>query len=515
MTLSPINQFHRNLIELNKKPSQRNKEAVRISAKAVITEARSRTEEVDRNLFKQFQQIFLEIDGKGKFKGFLRAGKTKQFAFQAIKTMHNTLLKPGQTWNSILLDMVNHAHISRSKAIALEKEIDSRYVLRADPSQIATIRIPCKDGSVYLEDILAGQRTHNVRIENSKKQRQYEGQWFNGQPNGKGILFNDDKYNRRHYEGDFLNGEFHGKGTLFYNEELNGPCYEGNFVSGERHENGILPENFENNDVVKYQASEPLDVEKIAALARRHSVLDVDWNVFSDHLREIQKLHPSDSFLIKFEHLNINVHKENPSNFEDSLPLFTVRNNEIDNESIIKFYYAGEESLSHIFYPNQFSKCSVEKNTLSHFRLSQWKVLKEGPAFESGEPKYVVDELTKEKYLNESKLTIAIKLLGTFLVSITGIVYLLASLGYLMTHLKQLDFGSVGIDLLRILFLPLVLSAFILATFISVYNLLDARKIYATLERVIFCGHRVIAPCFQPNPTTHLFGASMKQQNGF
>ncbi|MDE3055240.1 MAG: hypothetical protein KGI80_00870 [Verrucomicrobiota bacterium] len=42
----------------------------------------------------------------------------------------------------------------------------------------------------------------------------------------------------------------------------------------------------------------------------------------------------------------------------------------------------------------------------------------------------------------------------------------------------------------------------------------DGRKLYATLERVLYGGD-CLAPCFQPSAFRHLFHGNIEMQNAF
>ena len=62
----------------------------------------------------------------------------------------------------------------------------------------------------------------------------FEGEYLNGERNGKGIEYYYDRITK--FEGEYLKGKRHGKGKeYYYNEKL---IYEGEYLNGERHGKG-------------------------------------------------------------------------------------------------------------------------------------------------------------------------------------------------------------------------------------------------------------------------------------
>lgn len=90
----------------------------------------------------------------------------------------------------------------------------------------------------------------------------YVGEYRNGKPHGRGIMYysTDDSYNRKYYDGDWVNGIREGNGTLVWtngakyvgawkddccngygvNYYTNGEIYEGNWLNDKRHGKGKI-----------------------------------------------------------------------------------------------------------------------------------------------------------------------------------------------------------------------------------------------------------------------------------
>ena len=181
-----------------------------------------------------------------------------------------------------------------------------------------------------------------------------------------------------------------------------------------------------------------------------------------------------------------------------------------------------------------------------------WKVDVDGEKWEYGEecglPKYIIDQSTGEKYLNESEEVVRIKcgllFFGTFIVhplaSVIKIYNLLTSSHFCDDKGKGTDsidsvvcshFGinkngkksnynftarlaDAGIDFLRIIATPFSILALLFATLYGLYSPYDGRKLYATIERVAY-GKAVLAPCFQPYPKSHALGGDINRRNAF
>jgi hypothetical protein len=87
---------------------------------------------------------------------------------------------------------------------------------------------------------------------------------------------------------------------------------------------------------------------------------------------------------------------------------------------------------------------------------------------------------------------------------------------------ERLQQAAAGLRLLATPFAIVGLELSALYGLLSPYN---GRKLYASFERLIYKGWRsggelredeyCLAPCFQPNPTNHLFGGSLTRKNAW
>ena len=84
---------------------------------------------------------------------------------------------------------------------------------------------------------------------------------------------------------------------------------------------------------------------------------------------------------------------------------------------------------------------------------------------------------------------------------------------------------DLGKDLLKIVTTPILLVALELAAIYGIFNPLDGRKLYASLEKlqvssnyhfsIMPTSEKVLAPCFQPGAISHFFGSDPGERNGF
>lgn len=73
---------------------------------------------------------------------------------------------------------------------------------------------------------------------------------------------------------------------------------------------------------------------------------------------------------------------------------------------------------------------------------------------------------------------------------------------------------DAGTDLLRIVAVPISLVGLELAALYGILSPYDGRKLYASIERLTYEKY-ILAPCFQPDPQSHLFGGDRNKQNAF
>jgi hypothetical protein len=139
----------------------------------------------------------------------------------------------------------------------------------------------------------------------------------------------------------------------------------------------------------------------------------------------------------------------------------------------------------------------------------------------------IVDMTTGKPYGHEYPGLIRFKcfwlILGTPIVhAITIICNLVYRLFLLMTFAhfwaddQKYSFAArllyCGTDLLRIVAAPLAIIGLELAALYGLFNPLDGRKLYATIERAEY-GNFILAPCFQPDPMGHLFSGPIDEEH--
>jgi hypothetical protein len=61
----------------------------------------------------------------------------------------------------------------------------------------------------------------------------------------------------------------------------------------------------------------------------------------------------------------------------------------------------------------------------------------------------------------------------------------------------------------------IVLIGLELSAVYGLFNPREGRKIFASLERFEFENIFLLSPCFQPDPTRHLFGSDFNQRDAF
>ncbi|MFZ0565784.1 MAG: hypothetical protein WAM28_06335 [Chlamydiales bacterium] len=141
------------------------------------------------------------------------------------------------------------------------------------------------------------------------------------------------------------------------------------------------------------------------------------------------------------------------------------------------------------------------------------------------EGNYLIDESTNRKYLNESKGLVRKKCL--LLALGTPIVHLIASIINILIRLikiiafwmngcknygwkerlkeKGAEVAKLGLALIT----PIALE---MASLYGCYSPYDGRKLYASIERASY-GGPLLAPCFQPSATRHLFGGDINEKD--
>lgn len=173
--------------------------------------------------------------------------------------------------------------------------------------------------------------------------------------------------------------------------------------------------------------------------------------------------------------------------------------------------------------------------------INTWRPDSEGPKWDDGRrnkdaPKYLIDETTGNKYWNETKKIVRSKCflltLGTpfiqpiaLLINAANKIVKLVSfyhfwkeipLSDVFTNLTQvIRIGDTIEDLLRVAITPIAFVGLELAAIYGLFSPYDGRKLYASIEKAMYDDSFNLAPCFQPNPTCHLFCGNPQKRNAF
>jgi len=169
---------------------------------------------------------------------------------------------------------------------------------------------------------------------------------------------------------------------------------------------------------------------------------------------------------------------------------------------------------------------------LNHFNpVNTWTLDSNGPKFKYEDRRmYLIDSTTKDRYWNESKGTVRHKCfwltLGTPVIhavtSVVNVVYrILKTITFAhfwMPKKGKYSFkarlAEMGKDLLRVVATPFAYLGLELSAIYGIFTPYNGRKLYATFERALY-NRDVLAPCFQPRPTRHLFGGDPTQGNAW
>lgn len=184
---------------------------------------------------------------------------------------------------------------------------------------------------------------------------------------------------------------------------------------------------------------------------------------------------------------------------------------------------------------NYFSKThkKIDGICLKDFQpINSWRLDYEREKWDKKEPKFIVDLSTKRRYFNESteivQFKCALLILGSLFIQpftlITNLAYRILKIFSLshfwMLHESEAKYSfslrakELGFDALRVLATPFGLLALPSCAVFGLISPNDGRKLYATLERALYNGF-TLAPCFQPEATSHAFGGDINQKNAF
>lgn len=169
----------------------------------------------------------------------------------------------------------------------------------------------------------------------------------------------------------------------------------------------------------------------------------------------------------------------------------------------------------------------MQNLTRADFRPGIWAVDEEGEKYANGKPKWITDEKTEKKYLNEHESTIRSKLL--LLATLGWVSTSLCSFGMLAGRIGKIAYcvhflrpdtsctegiKKVGIEIAKIVATPFIfLGMQATACYGFCFSPHDGRKYFASLQMIQFDGEHHAAPCFAPNAERHLLGGDLEMQN--
>ena len=106
----------------------------------------------------------------------------------------------------------------------------------------------------------------------------YEGEYLNGEKNGKGKEYDEDKLI---FEGEYLNGEKNGKGKEYDEDKL---IFEGEYLNGKKYGRGIA---YNSNGQVIYEGNYVNNnfLKKNVDIQHKDGKLSIDFDV----IKEVQR----------------------------------------------------------------------------------------------------------------------------------------------------------------------------------------------------------------------------------
>jgi len=164
--------------------------------------------------------------------------------------------------------------------------------------------------------------------------------------------------------------------------------------------------------------------------------------------------------------------------------------------------------------------------TPKDFLPTTWRKDVDGPTwYNDSMPMYIIDESTDRRYFNESKSVVRFKCflvaLGTpFVHSVAALIFTAKRIVGAATSIFCKNFNTqqklalAGKNIARVFTAAPSVLALEMAAIFGLFSPYNGRKLYASIERAQY-GHFVLAPCFQPDPTTHAFGGDINQRNAF
>jgi hypothetical protein len=144
--------------------------------------------------------------------------------------------------------------------------------------------------------------------------------------------------------------------------------------------------------------------------------------------------------------------------------------------------------------------------------------------------KWIIDKTTGKRYLNDknwiTRLKCALLVVGNFFAHsymIIGPIFMCFLRLITCYHLYKFEEENIttaervlncGLNLLKLLMLPLVPVFLELAALYGLFCPNEGRKLYSSFEKFAY-GRSLLAPCFQPNPEGHAFGGDINKPNQF
>jgi hypothetical protein len=167
--------------------------------------------------------------------------------------------------------------------------------------------------------------------------------------------------------------------------------------------------------------------------------------------------------------------------------------------------------------------------TRADFRPGIWAVDEEGEKYSNGNPKWIIDEKTEKKYLNEHETAIRTKLfllstlgcVGTSLCTGTMLAGRIARIAFCENFLRpgigcKEGIKKTGVELAKIVATPFIfLGMQAVACYGFCFSPQDGRKYFASLQEIQFDGQHHAAPCFAPAAKRHLLGNDIEMQNAW
>lgn len=205
--------------------------------------------------------------------------------------------------------------------------------------------------------------------------------------------------------------------------------------------------------------------------------------------------------------------------------MFKIDNNQHAETSALLHKLVSKDEICSII--SNIENNLFVKTTSRDFRpINQWQVEELGKTTETWhnygvKAKFIVDQTTGKRYLNQSTINIRTKCFALSFVTLflQPILFTINAIAHIYDSCVKLAHGEVKKGFLeiaktigRIILFPFTLIALEFAALYGVFNPYDGRKLYASIERVGLGGPIFLAPCFQPDPKSHFFGGDINAE---